>query len=81
MLLIALIVLNAICLISGLLFNAELLNMAGADIPLKQLQTLEIYSQILASASVACSPGGCAFGLTADGEELVTSVSALRSVP
>ncbi|MBX6776290.1 hypothetical protein MXF29_26695 [Pseudomonas sp. NC26] len=52
MLLIALVVLNAVCLISGLLFNAELLNMAGADIPLKQLQTLEIYSQILASASV-----------------------------
>ncbi|KSW28519.1 MULTISPECIES: hypothetical protein [unclassified Pseudomonas] len=52
MLLVALVVLNAICLICGLLFNAELLNMAGADIPLKELQSLEIYSQILASASV-----------------------------
>lgn len=52
MLLAALAVLNAICLIGGLLFNAELLNKAGADIPLKQLQTLEIYGQLLASASV-----------------------------
>ncbi len=47
-----LVALNLICLICGLLFNAELLNMAGADIPLKQLQSLEVYSQILASASV-----------------------------
>ena len=52
MLLAALAVLNAICLVGGLLFNAELLNKAGADIPLKQLQTLEIYGQLLASASV-----------------------------
>lgn len=52
MLLVALVVLNAVCLICGLLFNAELLNLAGADIPLKQIQTLEIYGQILASASV-----------------------------
>lgn len=56
MLLVMLVVLNAICLFGGLLFNAELLNVAGADIPLKQLQTLEVYGQILASASV------CLFG-------------------
>ncbi|HHH9441306.1 TPA: hypothetical protein ACP32N_003243 [Pseudomonas aeruginosa] len=52
MLLVALVVLNAICLICGMIFNAELLNMAGADVPLKQLQSLEIYSQILAAVSV-----------------------------
>ncbi|HBO6306288.1 TPA: hypothetical protein L4741_005883 [Pseudomonas aeruginosa] len=56
MLLVALVVLNAICLICGLIFNAELLNLAGADVPLKQLQSLEIYSQILAAVSV------CLFG-------------------
>lgn len=52
MLQVALAVLTLLCLIGGLLFNAELLNKAGADIPLKQLQTLEIYGQLLASASV-----------------------------
>lgn len=36
MLLVALVVLNAVCLISGLLFNAELLNMVGADIDLAE---------------------------------------------
>ncbi|KPY42541.1 Uncharacterized protein ALO48_04913, partial [Pseudomonas syringae pv. rhaphiolepidis] len=45
-------VLNALCLIGGLLFNAELLNKAGADIPLKNLQALEIYGQSLAAVSV-----------------------------
>ncbi len=35
MLLAVLTVLNALCLIGGLLFNAELLNKAGADIPPK----------------------------------------------
>ncbi|AHG42624.1 hypothetical protein N018_21305 [Pseudomonas syringae CC1557] len=52
MLLAVLAVLNAFCLLGGLLFNAELLNKAGADIPLKNLQTLEIYGQSLASVSV-----------------------------
>ncbi|OUM07307.1 hypothetical protein BW686_10295 [Pseudomonas syringae] len=52
MLPVALNVLNAVCLIFGLLFNAELLNKAGADIPLKSLQTLEIYGQSLATVSV-----------------------------
>ncbi|MBM5459034.1 hypothetical protein H8F21_15810 [Pseudomonas sp. P66] len=56
MLLTLLVALNAACLVGGLLFNAELLNLAGADIPLKQLQALEVYSQLLASASV------CLFG-------------------
>ncbi|EGH04011.1 MULTISPECIES: hypothetical protein [Pseudomonas syringae group genomosp. 2] len=52
MLLAVLTVLNALCLIGGLLFNAELLNKAGADIPLKNLQALEIYGQSLAAVSV-----------------------------
>jgi hypothetical protein len=52
MLLAALVVLNALCLICGLLFNAELLNRAGADIPLQNLHSLEIYGQILAAISV-----------------------------
>ncbi|KPY83819.1 hypothetical protein RA263_23170 [Pseudomonas syringae pv. tagetis] len=52
MLLVALTALNAFCLIGGLLFNAELLNKAGADIPLKNLQALEIYGQTLAAVSV-----------------------------
>ncbi|MBF8765827.1 MULTISPECIES: hypothetical protein [Pseudomonas] len=52
MLLVLLACLNAVCLLAGLLFNAELLNVAGADIPLKKLQDLEIYSQILASVTV-----------------------------
>ncbi|MCD5984407.1 hypothetical protein [Pseudomonas sp. CDFA 610] len=50
--LVVLAVLNGLCLIAGLLFNAELLNKAGADIPLRQLQTLEIYGQVLAAVSV-----------------------------
>ena len=50
--LVALVVLNAIYLICSLLFNAELLNMAGADIPLKQLEALELFSQLLASTSM-----------------------------
>jgi hypothetical protein len=52
MLLAALVVLNALCLIGGLLLNAELLNLAGADIPIKRLHSLEIYGQILAAVSV-----------------------------
>ncbi len=52
MLLASLTVLNTFCLIGGLLFNAELLNQAGADIPLKNLQSLEIYGQSLAAVSV-----------------------------
>ncbi|KPB72440.1 hypothetical protein ACKUFS_00165 [Pseudomonas cannabina] len=52
MLLAVLAVLNVFCLFGGLLFNAELLNKAGADIPLKNLQTLEIYGQSLAAVSV-----------------------------
>ncbi|MCT7339984.1 hypothetical protein OI911_35955 (plasmid) [Pseudomonas aeruginosa] len=81
MLLIALVVLNAVCLISGLLFNAELLNMAGADIPLKQLQTLEIYSQILASASVCLFAWRMCIWAHRRWGEVNTSLSALRSVP
>lgn len=50
--LIALVVLNALYLICSLLFNAELLNMAGADIPLKKLEILETYSQVLAATSM-----------------------------
>ena len=50
--LVALDALNAIYLICCLLFNAELLNMAGADIPLKKLEDLETYSQVLASTSM-----------------------------
>ncbi|VVN70536.1 hypothetical protein [Pseudomonas fluorescens] len=50
--LIALVVLNALYLICSLLFNAELLNMAGADIPLKKLEVLELYSQLLAATSM-----------------------------
>ena len=50
--LVALVVLNAIYLICSLLFNAELLNMAGADIPLKKLEALELFSQLLASTSM-----------------------------
>ena len=49
---VALVVLNAIYLICSLFFNAELLNMAGADIPLKKLEALETFSQILASTSM-----------------------------
>ena len=52
MLLVLLVSLNAACLLAGLLFNAELLNVAGTDIPLKKLQDLEVYSQILASVTV-----------------------------
>lgn len=50
--LIALVVLNALYLVCSLLFNAELLNYAGADIPLKKLEILEIYSQVLAATSM-----------------------------
>lgn len=50
--LVALVVLNALYLICSLLFNAELLNMAGADIPLKKLEVLETYSQVLAATSM-----------------------------
>lgn len=50
--LIALVVLNALYLICSLLFNAELLNFAGADIPLKKLEVLETYSQVLAATSM-----------------------------
>lgn len=50
--LVALVVLNALYLICSLLFNAELLNMAGADIPLKKLEILETYSQVLAATSM-----------------------------
>lgn len=50
--LVALVVLNALYLICSLLFNAELLNMAGANIPLKKLEVLETYSQILAATSM-----------------------------
>ena len=50
--LIALDVLNALNLLLNLLFNAELLNMAGADIPIRKLETLEIYSQILAASGM-----------------------------
>ena len=50
--LIALVVLNALYLICSLLFNAELLNFAGADIPLRKLDVLETYSQILAATSL-----------------------------
>ena len=50
--LIALVVLNALYLLCSLLFNAELLNMAGADIPLKKLEILETYSQVLAATSM-----------------------------
>lgn len=50
--LIALVVLNAINLLCNLLFNAELLNMAGADIPIKRLEVLETYSQVLAASGM-----------------------------
>jgi hypothetical protein len=50
--LIALVVLNALYLVCSLLFNAELLNYAGADIPLKKLEVLETYSQVLAATSM-----------------------------
>ncbi len=50
--LIALVVLNALYLCCSLLFNAELLNLAGADIPLKKLEVLETYSQLLAATSM-----------------------------
>jgi len=50
--LIALVVLNALYLVCSLLFNAELLNFAGADIPLKKLEVLETYSQVLAATSM-----------------------------
>jgi hypothetical protein len=50
--LIALVVLNALYLLCSLLFNAELLNYAGADIPLRKLEVLETYSQVLAATSM-----------------------------
>lgn len=50
--LIALVVLNTVNLLCNLLFNAELLNMAGADIPIKKLEVLETYSQILAASGM-----------------------------
>lgn len=52
MLLAALVVLNALCLVCGLLLNVELLNRAGADMPLQSLHSLDIYGQILAAVSV-----------------------------
>ncbi|EJM65038.1 hypothetical protein PMI31_05839 [Pseudomonas sp. GM55] len=50
--LIALVVLNALYVICSLIFNAELLNFAGADIPLRKLEILETYSQVLAATSM-----------------------------
>jgi hypothetical protein len=49
---VALVFLNALNLLCNLLFNAELLNMAGADIPIKKLETLETYSQMLAASGM-----------------------------
>lgn len=48
----ALVVLNALYLICSFVFNAELLNLAGADVPLKKLEVLELYSQLLAATSM-----------------------------
>lgn len=59
--LIALVVLNAINLLCNLLFNAELLNMAGADIPIKKLEVLETYSQVLAASGMCLLVWGICF--------------------
>ncbi|UPT36280.1 hypothetical protein [Pseudomonas amygdali] len=84
MLLAVLTVLNALCLIGGLLFNAELLNKAGTDIPLKNLQALEIYGQSLAAVSVclaAWRPGACVSGLMGNGDISSISCAPSCSVP